>query len=440
LNKLTGFFLPYLFIFVLNLNFTLAEGPAKTLNELIEATNYKEENVKPYVLPDVLTANDGNKVTTAQEWQSKRRVEILELFRKYVYGRAPIGRPNDMSFQVFEKDSNALGGIAIRKQVRVQFTKKADGPYMDMLIYLPKNVNGQVPIFANLNIWGNQSVCNEPAIRITNSYILIQRLPGIVNNRATEKSRGVNASWYPIKEIIQRGYGLATVHYGDINPDRADSLKTGLHAEFDGKRDEESWGAVGTWAWGLSRAMDYFETDKDIDCKRVAVVGHSRLGKAALWAGAQDERFAIVISNESGCAGAALSRRTFGETVEIINGKYPFWFCENFKKYNGKEDELPVDQHMLIAIIAPRPVYAASAEEDLFSDPKGEFLGCKYADPVYRLLGVEGLSVTEMPAVEKPALKGRIGYHVRKGKHAMLEYDWKCFMDFADQFFKPKSK
>jgi len=400
--------------------------------------NYDENSVPEYTLPEPLVMSDGRKVTDAEVWRTKRRPEILELFRTHVYGRAPIGRPKNMTFMVFDLERKALNGLAIRKQVAVNFTGKKDGPVMDILIYLPEAAKTPIPIVVILNFSGNHAINPDPAIKLSKSWMRPGR-EGVVKNRATERSRGRSSKSYPVEKILKRGYGLATIYYGDIDPDFHDGFKNGVHPVFDklvaGRRSADAWGAIGAWAWGLSRAMDYFETDDDIDQKRVIVLGHSRLGKTALWAGAQDERFAIVISNNSGCGGAALSRRRFGETVGLINKNFPHWFCENFKKYNGKEDELPVDQHELIALIAPRPVYVASADEDLWADPRGEFLACKHAEPVYRLLGVEGLGVEDMPGLNQPVQKGAIGYHIRSGGHALTEYDWQRYMDFADMHF-----
>jgi len=422
------------------------KASAELVDELSKGrseTNYSERNVPKYTLPDPLAMADGAKVSDARKWRTERRPEILELFRTHVYGRTPLDRPENMTFDVFDLERKALAGTAIRKQVTVNFTGKDFGPRMDILIYLPNSGKKPVPTFVLLNFGGNHTINSDPAIRLSTSWMRPGR-GGSVNNRATEKSRGTSSSSYPVANILKRGYGLATIYYGDIDPDFHDGFKNGVHATFDGlaggERAADAWGSIGAWAWGLSRAMDYFETDADIDQRRVSVLGHSRLGKTALWTGARDERFAVVISNNSGCGGAALSRRRFGETVGRINTSFPHWFCDNFKKYNGNEDDLPVDQHMLISLIAPRPVYVASADRDLWADPRGEFLACKHADPVYRLLGVDGLGAEQMPGLDSPVKSGAIGYHVRSGGHALTAYDWQNYMDFADTHFEIRSR
>jgi len=402
-------------------------------------TNYSEQKVPKYTLPNPLKLSDGSRVTDGRTWRTKRRPEILELFRKYVYGRAPITRPENMTFEVFDLEKQALGGLATRKQVTVNFTGEKDGPKMDILIYLPNAAEKPLPAFVLLNFGGNHTIHIDPAIKLSERWMR-SKSAGVVKNRADEKSRGRSSSRFNVEKILKRGYGLATIYYGDIDPDFHDGFKNGVHPVFDklidGERAPDAWGSICAWAWGLSRAMDYFESDENIDNKRVAVLGHSRLGKTALWAGARDERFAFVISNNSGCGGAALSRRAFGETVKRINTSFPHWFCENFKQYNGKEDAIPVDQHMLIALMAPRPVYVTSADGDLWADPRGEFLSCRYAGGVYRLLGLRGLRVRQMPALDEPVQEGAIGYHVRSGGHNLTEYDWQRFMDFADKHFQ----
>jgi hypothetical protein len=399
---------------------------------------YDEKKVPDYTLPDALICSDGTWVIDNKTWLTKRRPEILELFRNYMYGISPMP-PDNLSYNIFEQDKKALGGLATRKQIAINVTGRKGGPVMYMLVYLPNTVEIPVPVFIILNFGGNHTIHRDPAIDLSRIWVR-QSIRGFVPRLATNMSRGSASSRFPLEDILNRGYGLATIYYGDIDPDFHDNFKNGVHGSLDkitgNERAPNAWGSIGAWAWGLSRSMDYFEKDGDIDDKRVVVLGHSRLGKTALWAGAQDERFALVISNNSGCGGAAISRRRFGESVEQINKVFPHWFCENFKKYNRKENDLPIDQHMLIALIAPRPVYVASADRDLWADPHGEFLSCKHAGAVYRLFGISGLGVDEMPVLNQPVRRGMIGYHIRSGGHDLTEYDWQRFMNFADLHLK----
>ena len=396
---------------------------------------YDEALVPHYELPDPLVSSDGSRITTAQQWQSSRRPEVMALFEQHVYGKIPDTAP--LRYELLSFDRAALRGLATRREVRIYFHASADQPHMDLLIYLPNAPAAlPAPLFLGLNFGGNQSVHPDPAIRLSKSWMRNRPDRGYSDHRASESTRGSASSRWPIELIVERGYGIATSYYGDIDPDFHDGFRNGVHGLLDNKgsqpRDSAAWGSISAWAWGLSRAMDHLQKDPTIDGERICLLGHSRLGKTALWAGANDERFALVVSNNSGCGGAALSRRRFGESVKAINTSFPHWFNDNFKRFNDNENRLPVDQHMLVALIAPRPVLICSAQEDRWADPRGEFLAAKGADSVYRLLGTDGCSMQAMPGLEEP-VTSTIGYRIRPGKHDVTFEDWQAYLDFADR-------
>jgi hypothetical protein len=363
-------------------------------------------------LPDPLTTTAGDRVATSADWQKTRRPEILELFRTNIYGRAPVGRPDDLRFEVKETDESAMDNKATLKRIDIHFSGPGGKGVIHLALFIPNNVPKPVPGFV--------LICNRGSENI-------------------DPTRAEQSPFWPAERIVERGYVAASFLNTDLDPDKADGFKDGVHGIFDPKgqpRPPDAWATISAWAWGASRVMDYIETDPDVDEKRFGVVGHSRGGKTALWCGAQDERFALTVSNDSGSTGAALARNKKGERVSKINTTFPHWFCENYKKFNDKEDELPVDQHQLIALMAPRLVYVASASEDDWADPENEFLSCLHAGPVYELFGLEGVGATKLPAAGKPLHAGHIGYHLRDGKHDLTEYDWNRYMDFSDKHWK----
>jgi hypothetical protein len=396
--------------------------------------NYDEEEIPRYKLPGLLTTIDDQKIRSSQDWIGMRRGEILTLFSNNVYGSVPMDQV-EVHFLLRSSDSKALNESALRKEVDMIISNGKDSLVVGILIYLPQDTDKEVPLFIGLNFYGNHTIINDPRIRLTSSWVQNNEEFGIYNNMVSDDSRGVRSHRWPVEMILNRGFGIATIYYGDIDPDFDDEFKNGLHSLLN-YEDLAARSSISAWAFSLSSALDYFEQDPQIDENRIVVLGHSRLGKSALWAGAIDQRFAMVISNNSGCGGAALSRRRYGETVKRINTSFPHWFSQNFHNYNDREDDLPVDQHMLIALLAPRPVYIASAADDKWADPKGEYLSLYHTGPVYKLFGNEVFAEMDLPPIDEPRRTGKMGYHIRSGKHDLTAYDWEQFLEFADLHLK----
>ena len=370
--------------------------------------NYDETKIAAYDLPALLTSQSGKLISTAKEWKKIRRPELLELFTSQVYGRVP-DTHFETTFKIISEDKMAMDGAATRKLVDILITSGSKSLTIHLGLFTPNNQKKPVPAFL--------LICN--------------RAPDNIDFTRNKKSE-----FWPAEEVIARGYAIAAFDNADVDPDKDDGFKNGIHGIMDNVRTEESWGTIAAWAWGASRCLDYLLTDRRIASDKIAVVGHSRGGKTSLWAGATDRRFGMVVCNEAGCGGSSLARRRFGETIFEINRAYPHWFCTNYKKYNGKEDDLPVDQHMLMALIAPRPLYVASAENDLWGDPHGQYMALFYATPAYNLLGVKTELKETLPPLNTPVISGKTGYHIRDGKHNMLLKDWNFYMDFADSVFR----
>jgi hypothetical protein len=398
--------------------------------------NYTEAKVGTYTLPDPLILANGEPVRDAKTWFEKRRPEIVKLFEDNQFGRAP-ERPADMSFEVFDPGTPAFDGVAIRKQVTIYFTKDKSGPKMDLLYYLPAKISARVPLLLNISFAANNSSGKDPGVKVGEVWNIKEkrRVP------ATQPSRFGGPSPLP---LLQKGFAVATFNYVDVDPDALGAVSAGVRAVYlkPGQTEPapDEWGAIAAWGWGISRAVDYFETDKDIDAKRIAIMGVSRLGKTVMWAGARDTRIAMVIASCSGEGGAALSRRNYGETIAHLTAptRYPYQFCANYGKYAGFPDQSPVDGHLLISLIAPRPVLLQTGNTDNWSDPKGEFLAAVGAEPVYQLLGKQGLGTDQMPAAGQAILHD-IGYYMHAGGHGTLPGDWDTFIQFLQMHLQSRN-
>ncbi len=359
-------------------------------------------------VPNPLADANGKVVTTPDAWKTNVRGQTLQFFREQVYGVRPVGKPAGYQAKVLREDPLALGGLATLKEIEITFTGPNGSGKIHPVLLIPNSAKVPVPTFL---------------------------LFGFVNPDPLAEAN-VRGGW-PVKEILARGYATVAFEVSEVDPDRADGFGDGIRAIF-GKQPAaaDAWGALSAWGWGASRIMDYLTTDPAVDAQRVAVIGHSRCGKAALWCAAEDERFSYVISNNSGCSGAAMARSKQGERVANITSHFPYWFCQNYQQYSNHEERLPIDQHQLLGLIAPRLLYVASATQDDWADGKSEFESCVRAGPVFALFGKTGLESTTLPPPDKALLDGGIGYHMRTGKHDLAVSDWQHYMDFGDKHWK----
>jgi hypothetical protein len=397
----------------------IADAPNDKVADI--PVNYTDANSGKYTLPDPLKLANGKPVKDAKTWQQKRRPEIVKLFEELQFGRTPAA-PKNLVFEVTDPGTKALGDKAIRKQVTIYFDAAKTGPKVDLLLYTPANADKPVPVLLNASFTANSSAIDDPGIK-----------PGEIWNREKKRvpaTQGRAFGRVKVEPFLEAGFGFATVYYGDIDPDFNGGLSLGVRSLFPAPKADE-WGTISAWAWGLSRTLDYLEKDKQVDGKRVALTGVSRLGKTVLWTGAHDSRFAMIIASCSGEGGAALSRRNYGETIAHLTAptRYPYQFAQNYNKYAGDPNESPIDAHMLIALIAPRPLLLQTGTTDKWSDPKGEYLAALAAAPVYKLFGK---SVPESPAVPPAgqSVMTTLGYHMHEGGHGMIPSDWGVFIQF----------
>ena len=405
-----------------------------SLSQAMSAEKLPDPSQLPSVaaMPDPLLSFSGDRITTKREWVNTRQPELKRLFQAYMYGEVP-SKPRDVDFKVEKEYDDFLGGTAKLKLVTISFGSD-EAPKIALMVVTPKSEK-RVPAFLVLNFCGNHAVSPDPRIPLTRGW-LYPNCKGCTNNHATDLARGAQASDWPLAEIVKRGYAIATFCNTDVDSDRPD-VSDGVFAWL-GKQGHRQYlsahhrGSIAGWAWGFHRAMDYLVKDKQIDPKRIAAVGHSRNGKTALLAAAFDERIALAIPHQAGCGGTAPSRGKIGESVKQINNSFPHWFNAQFKEFNERPDKLPIDQNCLVALVAPRPVLFSNAVEDQWANPAGQFDVLKAADPVYRLLKVEGLGSTQVPETGK-LLDSRLGYFIRPGKHSMTREDWMVFLAFADK-------
>jgi hypothetical protein len=390
-----------------------------------------------YVLPQVLQKPDGQLATTAKEWEQVVRPRTVSLFAELVYGTTP-PQPVSLRFEVVET-KEARNGQAIRKRVNLWVKEYPQLPPIELLLYVPKAATKPVPVFVCLNFVGNHGITEETDLPVSDRWMPDWGTTNgeIVNHRATEKARGMQTRRWPLDTILARGYAVATAYYGDIEPDHRNGWRTTVRSVLGDTTRSDRWGAIGAWAWGMSRMLDYLQIDPAVNACQAIALGHSRHSNAALWAAVQDKRFAMAVVNDGGMGAGKILRRRVGSRIDLIPSMgIDFWWAPNFLTFANREADLPMDVHQLLACVAPRPLYVASASADASADPEGTYLSAYQASEAYRLYGLSALTSSQVPPVQQPIKKGFVGHHIREGGHDILLYDWQQYLDFADYHFK----
>lgn len=397
-------------------------------------SNVDEAKASIYKRVDILKDSNAREIKSVSDW-NKHRPRVMAFFADNVYGR-PLARPQTLEFKLLERgyasDINAL-----RKQYKITASNNGKSFSFNVVVYIPKNAKGKIPAFVSPNFSGNHAIWADKDIILPNHFLGNNERVGINDNKAHDYQRGKNAWRHPIDEIIARGYAFATFCYCEVFPDKPTGASDSVYQIYSPRKKST---AIPAWAWGNSRVFDLLESIPEIDITSVAVVGHSRLGKTAIYSGVFDPRFAVVYSNDSGCLGAATNSRNFGETIGFMSksASLNYWFLDKINDYSGSNvEKMPFDQFHLLACIAPRAIYVASATNDLWADPKGEYISLKEAGKVYKLFGADDLPTDENLYIERPFV-GDVGHHLRRGNHDMTKYDWQCFMDFCDKYFGSK--
>jgi len=378
---------------------------------------YSEKQVPFYELPDPLVTIEGKRITTKEEWLFERRPQIMGMFASIIYGRIPEPETSlEVNYRMLSEDKEFFDGRCTRKHILATFSNERGSVQMHMALFIPNEAKGPVPVLLRLGF----AEADGENIELNN----IQAYGKLGNGT-------------PLIDFLDHGFGVACIKGGEVIPDEVGFARSVQKLHYKGNQTmprADEWGVITGISWQLSKAMDYLETEKSVDKTKIAILGFSKLGKSTLWAGALDTRFAMVLLQNSGAGGAALWRRRFGETLKYIT-QFPYWLCDNAKKYIGREEDLPVDQHMLIACIAPRPIYITSGINDLWADNMGEYVSAHSATPVYELFGLKGQNTEKRPKINEPANNRALSYRIRSGAHGYESTDWVEYINFMDYYF-----